>query len=172
MSVSQRLRAFLRKYKFLLPLWYFKEEAGRPGNRAMRTQELTVPRLPATRDPLKAIHRRGTNKEGKCRREAATLLFLNCQLECLKLRGSNYHIRSKLIILFWAKVLNLVFKAPDQNIQKDCFLTLWGPKPSCGAVWFLFSWLQFLKPVFWIVLFICLFLGEKIKGKKKQRLRN
>ena len=99
----------------------------------MRTHGCVVPKLPpAIRRLPDTKHSQGQNKGNSPGEETVTLIFLNCQLECLKLRGWNYHIRFKIIILFWAEMLNLLFSKPWSE-----FLAALGPKPSCGSACFL-----------------------------------
>lgn len=74
-----------KKIQVFITLVVFQGRGRRTGKQEMRTQGLVVPRPQATQDSLNAIQRREANK-GKTVEEAATLLFLNCQLECLKLR--------------------------------------------------------------------------------------
>lgn len=69
MSVSQRLGAFLRKYKFFITLVVFQGRGRQSWEAGDEDQGPAAPGLPATQGSLQAIHRPGANKgKTQCRR--------------------------------------------------------------------------------------------------------
>lgn len=123
MSVSQRPGAFLRKYKFLLPWWYFKAEAGRAGRQEMRTRDPPLPGCQQHKAPYRQYigqgQTKGKHSAGGCHSAVFKLPIRMSKITWLE-PPHPLQVNHTLLSLSFKSC----FQSPDRNIQKDRFLTL------------------------------------------------
>ena len=137
MSVSQRLGAFLRKYKFYYLCGISGQRQAGLGDGRWEPRDVWFPDLPQpSEDSLNTKHSQGQSKgnsPGGCNSAIFKLPIRMSKITWLDL---PHPLQDNHTLLSWSFKPS-VFQAPDQNILKDHFLAAWGPKPTCGSACFL-----------------------------------